>query len=44
VVIYRKEDDNPICYKCKEEGHMTVECSVVHAKAGGLKMYDFAIL
>jgi hypothetical protein len=33
----------PICYKCKEEGHMAVECFEYHAKAGELKMFNFAI-
>jgi hypothetical protein len=33
----------PIYYKCKEEGHMAAECAGVHAKAGELKMFGFAI-
>jgi hypothetical protein len=30
----------PICYKCKEEGHMCANC---HSKARDLKMFGFAI-
>jgi hypothetical protein len=30
----------PICYKCKEEGHMAAECVGVDAKAGELEMFD----
>jgi hypothetical protein len=26
----------PICYKCKEEGHMTAECNEFHSKGGEL--------
>jgi hypothetical protein len=35
--------NTPICYKCKEEGHMAGECANLHAKSGELKMYGFAI-
>jgi hypothetical protein len=41
---HQKDCENkPICYKCKEEGHMVAECAEFHAKSGELKMYGFAI-
>jgi hypothetical protein len=43
-VHYQKDCTNaPICYKCKEEGHMVAECADFHAKASDLKMFGFVI-
>jgi hypothetical protein len=33
----------PICYKCKEPGHMVAECLEVHSKGCEMKMFGFAI-
>jgi hypothetical protein len=40
----RDYTNKPICYKCKEEGHMAAKCVVFHSKAEELKMFGFAIL
>jgi hypothetical protein len=41
---HQKDYQNtPICYKCKEEGCMAVECLDFHTKAGELKMHGFAL-
>lgn len=43
-VHHQKYCENaPICYKCKEEGHMAAECANFHSKVGELKMYGFAV-
>lgn len=35
-------DNNPMCYKCKQSGHMGAECKNMGSKK--LKMYGFGIL
>jgi hypothetical protein len=41
---HRKDCENiSICYKCKEDGHMVVECAEFHSKSKELKIFGFSI-